>query len=345
MRTLFKSDRVAGWLTLAARPQFLLNLLKKKADRPTIYFVVHNRNHVKLTHRTAAYLAQLPVRVEFCIPRGFVHARFARKALNEYGLQWIPVAELKQRLKSRDKVIVQLDQSPVALKKALAKAQTLGAPRIALMEGSRFSKRVFPNIDHVLVWGKSSNQHFRDRSTIVGSPVIEDMRVHAPASPDSKIAVINYKFTWKESNLDADRNWLKNALNAVRNIGLDPIISVHPAMTENLTDLPISAEPIEVLMSRARILVSRPSTVILQAMNIGVQPFLMSVPNDDLREFAEPFGAYDLSTNRTELQSQIQAFLAGQSGYDHQQFLSCHVDERKNDPAYRRIARAILDQM
>lgn len=145
--------------------------------------------------------------------------------------------------------------------------------------------------------------------------------------------------------MDPDLCWLRGAMAADQSAGLEPVVSVHPAMSCQLLGYPQTQEPVEGLISRARVLISRPSTLIPQALRIGVQPFLLAVPEDNLYEFADPLGAYDLSLNAAELTNRIRTFLDGRSNYSHQHFLARHTDENAHDPAYRRIARAILSQI
>ena len=141
MRELLRSDQVSTWLTLVARPWLALNLFKKQADRPTIYFVVHNRSHVEIVHRTAGYLALLPVKIQFCLPRASDQARFARNSLNEFDLSWIPPSKMTVCLGGRDAVVVLANLSPRAVKIALEKAWQVGTVRISVMEGARFTKK------------------------------------------------------------------------------------------------------------------------------------------------------------------------------------------------------------
>lgn len=147
------SDGFTRWQILSKQPRLVGNYLRRQADRPTIYFTVHNRNHLNLVRQAAGFLASFPVRVEFCVPVAFPYARFAIDALNEHKLPWIPVPEITGRICRQDAIIVLLDDGPAGVRQALARARVTGAATIALVEGYRFAKKEYLNVDHVLVWG------------------------------------------------------------------------------------------------------------------------------------------------------------------------------------------------
>jgi hypothetical protein len=153
---------------------------------------------------------------------------------------------------------------------------------------------------------------------------------------------VNYKFRdWSEDDQPLRDPWLKDVLQACKATGLRPVFSAHPLMRNLPEGIEMSDRPVARLCAEARVLISRPSTVVYEALLAGAQPFVLPTPGESLVEFADPRGAFPLATSGDELAAQITAWQAGEAHYGAAPFLGAHVDRDPRCPAVARIAAEI----
>jgi hypothetical protein len=130
---------------------------------------------------------------------------------------------------------------------------------------------------------------------VVGSSRLETIHA-APAVPaDSGRVLINLNFTYGVL-ADAQDAWLWAAVNGARELGLDYEISAHPSQKQIPRDAAIqthlSSDPFSHALRRSSILVSRFSTVLFEAMALGVPVIYLNSHGERVPTFANPDGAF-----------------------------------------------------
>ena len=202
------------------------------------------------------------------------------------------------------------DWAPPAFRRHLVRRRAAGARMLAMVEGCSFAKPGrYDLADEVLVWGPSGREAFAQPTREVGCPVIERMaeRGRRFRMFGRRNAVINYKFTYRDSGADADFKWLAAAMAAARAMGLEPVVSAHPATTNLPENAALSDVAVEDLLRDAGALITRGSTVLYQALAIDVPTILFAAPGDDLFELAEPLGDFAVARNEDELLAEARA--------------------------------------
>ena len=256
--------------------------------------------------------------------------------------------ELRSGASRGDVWVFSLDVSPNR-RRAIEFLRSLGVATIGVQEGCRPSMRDrYRSVDHVLVWGGYAARMFEGRSTIVGSPRLEGLQRQArplSGATESDTAVINLKGAIWPGYESRVRDWLAAAIDAVTRCGLRPIISRHFHSPEAPSHLRVFDGPIEEAVRNARVLISRPSTTVYEAMVLGRQPFLFPIEDDPLCEFHNPRGAFPICWNAGQLGNSLNEYLADKVQFDHNEFLGEVFDHNPQEAAGDRMARAILNRL
>lgn len=219
--------------------------------------------------------------------------------------------------------------------------ETLEARGVCLMqpvEGGRFAAKIKhdPRVT-LLGWGPSALD-LGVPATVVGSPVIEDAAQRGRATPEP-FALVNLKFGSIDEG--AARVWLKRVLKGCAQAGVEAVVSGHPRDLPADLKVPLSPEPVADLARRAMALISRPSTVVYEALAAGTPAILVKVKGDLFREFADPLGAYPILRRPPEIAEALAAIREGRWPHDPRAFLRTHVSIDPERPAGRRMAEAV----
>lgn len=201
--------------------------------------------------------------------------------------------------------------------------------------------------DHVLAQGRNDVSHLRRPNVrVVGNGRMETFfKAAERSSARSGRAVINSNFTYGVLT-EARASFLTAAVDSCRSVGLNPVISQHPAdrdLPERFDEF-ATTDSMSELLHRADVLVSRFSTVPFEAMAIGT-PFVYFNPHGERVEtFAEPEGAYESAHDKESLNTALTVAVEGLGTFRSrsERFFRDQIDITE-EPAPARTVRAILD--
>ncbi|MFN3614734.1 MAG: glycosyltransferase family 2 protein, partial [Rubrimonas sp.] len=172
----------------------------------------------------------------------------------------------------------------------------------------------YRSVDYLLLPGIYQQGFYADRaSMVVGLPNVRT-RLAAPfAPPRVRRAVINVNFTYGvlEDRRDA---FLDSAVEACRAIGLDYVVSQHPADRGDLSAHPVARTGIYDLLDEGSILISRFSTTILEALAMGRPAVYHNPIGERVPKFSRPLGAYPVTQDAGALAEALQRELAFAEG-------------------------------
>jgi hypothetical protein len=314
-----------------------------QSSQDTFFFLVHNRNHVRLFAPVAQALREAGKSVQFVHLQEIQKLPGAPGGLQEMGLAAIPVSQLFEALSSGATVIVGNDWSPRPLKDILLRARVVGTRLVGIVDGCRFGMPPrYRLVDEVLAWGPSSKRQMNREVNVVGSPAIERAAADRSWFEEPPIAAINYKFAYAFEGTQHKDNWVSDVLAACRKAGIAAAVSQHPGNPEALPGLWFS--DIDDLLRRASVLISRSSTVVYEALARGKPVVLYPYPDEKLCEFAAPMGAFEIAGSTPELPAMIQRALRRipeQANFGAR-FLARHVEIGPNGQATQRIVARLL---
>ncbi len=311
-----------------------------KGPAGTIYAVVRTGHHVRLLSRAMRRLQVLGYTVQFAHFRNNPGASGAVAQIEEDGFTKIIVRTMLDRLTCNDTVVFAV-LGGLNTNDGLAKLVAKGVRLTQVVEGGRFHAKIkyHPTLPiPLLAWGPSAHDIATADVRVVGAPVFEHLKRAAPVSPP--MALINYKFTYREAGLDADGSWLRAAISAAVSNGYAPVVSGHPKPTLP-DDIELTERPVGAVLRDASLLITRASTILYDALSIGVQPFYLSAQGERLREFSSPLNAYPMCHGEAELSQTIRAWKEGRKAYDSTEFLEMHVSVDPKRSAALRMADEI----
>ncbi|HEY7609814.1 MAG TPA: hypothetical protein VIF14_11335 [Alphaproteobacteria bacterium] len=321
--------------------KWLQPLRGAKARAPRRYFfAVHNRNHVRLFAGAAGILAAKGHECTFITLEDLHFKEGAPEALARRNLAAISLAEVEARLSAGDTLVVGNDWTPRELRSLLEDRRERGLFAVGYVDGCRFTDPVkYRRVDHVLGWGPSSTELFPVPVTVVGHPEIEAAAQRIPRFAEPAFAIVNDKFTygWRPGR----EAWTDAVLGACEATGIPYRVSRHPSDPDDPLGLP--NEPMRDLIRDGSVLITRPSTTMYEAMAAGKPIVFFPTPDEELGEFAQPMGAYDIVHSAAELPRFIRQALAERGGYQQRArpFLERHVSIEPGRPALERIAHAL----
>lgn len=168
----------------------------------------------------------------------------------------------------------------------------------------------YRSVDYLLLPGIYQQGFYTDRECrIVGLPNVRG-RLSAPyVQPTARRAVINVNFTYGvlEDRRDA---FVETAVRACQEIGLDYVITQHPADKADLSRYTVGRDSVYDLLDSSSILISRFSTTILEALAMG-RPVVYHNPiGEKVPKFFQPLGAYSVSQDTETLKKALLRELA-----------------------------------
>lgn len=308
-----------------------------------VFFLVLNANHVEIFRDAAAELGRRGEDVRFLVLKDHAGTPRARAALKALDTEPVFAGRVIAREAGAGDLIVSAMPKGLKREGVVDDLRARGVRLAQVVEGARFQRpyKYLPGVP-LLGWGPSARGCGVEDVRIVGSPVIE-AAMRAGNRPDgSRLAIVNYKFTDAESASGLHRTWAAATDAACRSLDFTPVFSVHPVLQNLPSTFTAASEPASALLQRARLLVTRSSTLLFEALVAGVQPFFFPLEGEETREFTDPMGAYPVAGSGEELARQIADWEAGRTSFHRGTFLAAHVDIDPERPAWLRMADALL---
>lgn len=235
------------------------------------------------------------------------------------------------------------------------RCRELGIPTMGKVEGAQDfwdadtpeQRLPYRNLDLVLCQGRFDSDALDDRqTTIVGSTRLERLWWAPPGSPTEPLAVINLNFVYGVRTSDR-KLWLDSAIEGCETAGLPYVISLHPAEKARIDSTRATSISASRLLPQATVLISRFSTMPFEAMARGV-PFIYHNPHQEaVRTFADPMGAFDVTTTAAELAQSLRGPTpdAQNCRLRCQAFFSEHIDVDRARRSEQRAVDAIVEHL
>lgn len=205
-------------------------------------------------------------------------------------------------------------------------------------------RRPYRNLDLVLCQGRFDAEALADRETaIVGSTRLERLWWAPPVTVTEPLAVINLNFVYGVRTADR-KLWLETAIDGCERAGIPYVISVHPAERTKLDSPRATSISASRLLPHASVLISRFSTIPLEAMARGV-PFVYHNPHGEtVKTFVDPMGAFEVTKNGAELKAALEG--VPRSGIETRRigtnFMAWHHDTTTSMPSEARGVQEIV---
>lgn len=169
----------------------------------------------------------------------------------------------------------------------------------------------YRNTEYLLLPGEYyKNIYARQKTTVVGLPAIRAFMDEETRFPERPVAVINVNFSYGVLE-GARRVYLDSAVEACQRLGVDFVISQHPADKGDLSPWAVSKNSLYEEVRRGSLLISRFSTCILEALALGKPVIYHNPHNEKFPKFQEePLGAFQVSNSTDELVRAIEKTLA-----------------------------------
>lgn len=209
-------------------------------------------------------------------------------------------------------------------------------------------RRPYRSLDYLLLPGIYQQAFYADRECrIVGLPNVRARLAASYVSPKIRRAIINVNFTY--GVLEDRRDiFIESAVQACNELSLDYVIAQHPADKADLSRFNVSSSGVYDLLDEGKILISRFSTTILEALAMG-RPVVYHNPiGETVPKFQQPLGAYSVSRSTEELKFALRhelTFLDSRGDVRSRAALFLHFHcnvEAADDPASL-AAQAIAD--
>ncbi len=227
------------------------------------------------------------------------------------------------------------------------RCRSLGIPTLGKVEGAQDfwdadtpeARRPYRNLDHVLCQGEFDAEALQGvTSTIVGSTRLERLWWAPPVSGQTPLAVINLNFVYGVRTRDRS-HWLDSAIAGCETAGIPYVISVHPAEKASIVSTRVTSISASRLLPRATVLISRFSTMPLEAIARGV-PFVYHNPHGEtVATYADPMGAFDVTSSVDALARSLTASTEPSDVRARSAaFFARHVDVDRSKPSEARGA-------
>ncbi|HEY7469075.1 MAG TPA: hypothetical protein VIC07_06050 [Acidimicrobiia bacterium] len=229
-----------------------------------------------------------------------------------------------------------------------------GIPTMGKVEGAQDfwdadtpeQRSPYRNLDLVLCQGSFDRDALADRATVVvGSSRLERLWWSPPAAAPEPLALINLNFVYGVGIADR-RLWLETAIEGCERAGIPYLVSIHPAERARIESERATTISASRILPWSTVLISRFSTMPLEAMARGV-PFVYHNPHGEaVRTFSEPLGAFEVTGDADELTSVLSNLDPGVEWRRRfSPFFARHVDVDPTALSEQRSARAIMDHL
>ena len=204
----------------------------------------------------------------------------------------------------------------------------------------------YRNLDLVLCQGGFDAAALADRQTaIVGSTRLERMWWAPPVQADEPLAIINLNFVYGVGTKDR-RLWLDTAIAGCERAGIPYVISVHPAEKARIDSPHAISVSASRLLPRATVLISRFSTMPLEAMARGVSFVYHNPHGETVKTFSDPMGAFETTTSVDQLVEALGRVAGPEENRSRcEPFFLHHVDVDRGVPSESRSADVIVSQI
>ncbi|WP_165525581.1 glycosyltransferase family 2 protein [Psychrobacter pygoscelis] len=165
--------------------------------------------------------------------------------------------------------------------------------------------------DYVFLPGNFDKKYFADSSqnlSVMGLPRVQkiynDYKNKVANKRSEKKVLVNCNFSY--GVLEDKRDlWLKDVIEACINVGLEPVISRHPADKGQLYPEYVTKGSFYEELDKCKFYVSRFASGVLEALAAGLKVIYYNPNIEKVDKFMNPRGAYSLCINKKELKEAL----------------------------------------
>lgn len=318
-------------------------------------FLFHNRDQVRLAAKSINALRQRGHEVDvFDLEQLSVFEGAREACQNLFGEPSHPVSMLDSVLSPGSIAVICNDWPPKwsPWLNIVPRLRERGSVLVGLIDGCRWAQSDrYRVVDYILSYAPAAQDVYASRALprpvrVVGSPIIENSLSQRPEAliETDQFALINYKLSHKYYGYSANPAWLTSVLEACRAVGLQGIVSCHPrtkfaASKENA----ITADDVSKAILQAAVVISPPSTIVIEALAHSVPVVLFPNGSEILMEFSEPLDAFEIVQDANALASAIENAVSSRSHMSSKacRFLERHLSVDNDRPAHARITDAL----
>ncbi len=321
-----------------------------------ILYIPHNAYHALNMSYAVSYLHQAGIETLFVNVEGAYRNEGARREIERLGLRYVEYGPDVLDREQPDLVVVMNDWGGV-VHQTVKQANRIGIPTVAIVEGVQdFEdthvghigvgriRRPYRTAKYALATGDYDRKFLPSETTVVvGIPRIEPLLAELPAFPERPLVAINCNFTYGLYT-EQGRDWIDSAVSACAQVGMDYVITQHHADDMDLTAYQVTREPLYDVLRKCTVVASRFSTVLLEAMAMGIPAVYHNPHGERMDTFREPWGAYRVTRNSVELAAALREAVTWAPNYRERcrAFFRYHVSVG-NRPAGERTAMAIIE--
>jgi len=236
-------------------------------------------------------------------------------------------------------------------KRAVEDAKMMGIITVGHIEGAQdyldthlkmgyVGKRRYPyqKVEYIFLLGKYDKQFFSSKQTkLIGSPRFDSFDVKSNRIQkkfSNTLIGINCNFSYGVFS-DISEKWISDVIIAVRYHEINYQISQHIGDKTNLSGYNTYQGSIHALIEKSTILISRFSTVIIEALMLGCPVVYYNPHNESQPTYLDSMGAFPKPTNIQELKDAINDVLLHRREWlaRSEKFLDYHVAYRKGGSA------------
>ena len=262
------------------------------------------------------------------------------------------------RLDDEAMLIAFNDANPF-LRQLWLRAEARRTPRVSLVEGPMDFGNVLDslgieggsnnrwpqqNSDAVFLPGMWSERFFPEHRTfVIGMQRISDLMKRRQQKPKSGSILINLNYSYGVLQHHG-RGFLEQVESVCRAMGLTYCVSRHPRDDSNLEGWsgPLTHEALTDAIVQHRLVISRFSTAIVEALALGVPAIYFNPFGEQVDDLLPPFGAFLVARTSEELSAAIAQTLAAELTpedvrFQAREFLFQHagIDESVGEPRDR----------
>ena len=165
-------------------------------------------------------------------------------------------------------------------------------------------RQAYQRVEHVFTLGEAAREHLgQDRATAIGSERLRDLWASPVGSIGNEV-VINSNFTYGVQTA-ARKHWVNGAVAACQDNNLSWVLSRHIAERGRSHHSASTLDVAHLLMGANR-LISRFSTVALDALVLGVELIYHNPHGEQEPTFGNPMGAFTVTRSVEELTTSLQ---------------------------------------
>lgn len=237
----------------------------------------------------------------------------------KHGLELISLGEFALGRYAPRAIVTFNDWDPVT-RPIIISAKASGIRTIAIVEGIQdygdadvhWKRYAYKTSDAVLLPGDFDKKYFEGHTAIVASvgvPRIESLRIKPKREWSKDVTprvLINCNFSYGVLIEHRDR-WLTEAVEAVLELGMTPVISRHPGDTGVLFPEYVTSENFYDAMERCEVSIQRFASGVLECLARDIGVIYFNPHGEKVDKFqADPMGAYWLAFDKASLTEQLK---------------------------------------